>query len=455
MQVISEDERNGRRSQETSDRKDDITRHKEETEDMKATKRTLVILAAALATFGFGANVYAFHSGGVAECTGCHSMHSPAPGGSFLLKGTDDSSTCLNCHAHQGDTGPSSYHIMTYTSDMPTGTPPLQRGPGGDFGWLQKTYTFSPRTGETTTEAGQTHGHNIIAVDYGYTVDTDNVTAPGGTFASSQLACTSCHDPHGKARRLSTGAIDTGGAPIIASGSYDNSPVPAAGQAVGVYRLLAGNGYTMGAASFTGVPQAVAPATYNRTEAASMTRVAYGAADTDGHVTWGHWCGTCHGDMHSSGNYVHPTDEALGADIGLIYNQYRGTGVPTGTAADAYLSLVPFFEASATYATLATHARRTNNYTNGPATSDQVSCMSCHRAHATGFAEALRWNMDGEMILINGSWPGSDAPVAEAQAAKWAQGRTYAEMRGAYYENPESRFGSYQRVLCNKCHAKD
>ncbi len=41
---------------------------------------------------------YAFHSGGVAECGGCHSMHGPNPAGSSLLIGSDRSSTCLTCY---------------------------------------------------------------------------------------------------------------------------------------------------------------------------------------------------------------------------------------------------------------------------------------------------------------------------------------------------------------------
>jgi len=39
---------------------------------------------------------------------------------------------------------------------------------------------------------------------------------------STQLACSSCHDPHGKYRRLQSGAVARTGAPIKASGSYDN-----------------------------------------------------------------------------------------------------------------------------------------------------------------------------------------------------------------------------------------
>src|SRR5512134_3598692 len=162
---------------------------------MKISRVCFVIFAAALLLFVYGGSTpKAFHSGGVAECGGCHSMHSPAPNGSFLLVGTDPSSTCLSCHMHAGDTGPSSYHIATADADMPTGVPPKQRSPGGDFGWLRKDYTMTVR-GTTSTEYGRTHGHTVVAVDTPFVADVDNTVAPGGTFPASQLGCNSCHDP--------------------------------------------------------------------------------------------------------------------------------------------------------------------------------------------------------------------------------------------------------------------
>ena len=96
-----------------------------------------------------------------------------------------------------------------------------------------------------------------------------NTTAPGGDMDATQLSCNSCHDNHGKLRRLSTGAIATTGAPIIGSGSYTNSTLPAAGQAVGMFRLLRGPGSTAGSGgkTFTAVFNASVASTYNRTEA--------------------------------------------------------------------------------------------------------------------------------------------------------------------------------------------
>jgi predicted CXXCH cytochrome family protein len=417
----------------------------------------LVVVAAALLALGLAGTASAFHGGGVAECVGCHSMHSAAAGGSFLLVGSDQSSTCLSCHEHAGDTGPSSYHISTAPADMAAGVPPKQRTPVGDFGWLKKTYTTTIR-GEAYNEDGATHGHNIIAADKGYVIDPVNATAPGGTFPSGQLACSSCHDPHGQFRRLSTGTIAKTGAPIIASGSYATSSTPgyaeppAAGTALGVYRLLAGSGYTKGGATFTGVPAAKAPSSYNRTEATTQTRIAYGTTTTGGHVSWSQWCATCHPNMHSSGNYVHPTDETLGSTVAANYKSYVKSGDMTGDGINGFSSLVPFIQNSGDYAVLAANAVTNDSKLTGPGSTDQVSCLSCHRAHASGWLHALRFNVEGEFMVYNSLYPGTDTTPTSAQ---FHLGRTSAETQAAYYDRPVTQFASYQRVLCNKCHAKD
>lgn len=414
---------------------------------MRAAKIVFVTLVVALVGIGLVPNVLAFHSGGVAECGGCHSMHSANQAGSFLLIGKDQSSTCLACHEQAGLATPSSYHISTALGDMPPGVAPKQRTPGGDFGWLKKNYTFTVR-GTVNNELGETHGHNIVAFDAGYVADATNTTAPGGTYTAANLGCQSCHDPHGRFRRLADGTIAPTGAPIIGSGSYHNSADPAAGQAVGVYRLLAGVGYDAGSGvTFTkDPPAAVAPSTYNQTEATNQVRVAYGKGMAG-------WCAQCHGDMHTaSGRLVHPVDQNLGGTIKTIYDQYRKSGDMTGTNADAYNSLVPFEENSVDYATLKTHASNANAFLTGPADNSQVSCVSCHRAHASGFMEGLRFNLEGEFMIYNGLYPGTDTTPTVPQ---FARGRLGAETQAAYYDRPVTQFGTYQRVMCNKCHAKD
>jgi hypothetical protein len=155
--------------------------------------------------------------------------------------------------------------------------------------------------------------------------------------------------------------------------------------------------------------------------------------------------------MHSNGNYVHPVDQDLNAQA-TVYGQYVKSGDLTGAPATSFLSLVPFAENTGNITTLKGHAVNNNSYLQGPATSDKVTCVSCHRGHATGFPEMLRWNMEGEFMVYNSQYPGTDTTPTVPQ---FARGRLGAETQAAYYDRPVTVFASYQRALCNKCHGKD
>jgi predicted CXXCH cytochrome family protein len=415
---------------------------------VKAFRVATCALAVAMMTLTLAGRAQAFHAGGTGDCSGCHSVHSAKAPASPLLRQSDPSSVCLSCHQASNDTGPNTYHVATADAKMPTGVAPLQRTPAGDFGWLKKSYTYTI-DGATITENGSTHGHNIVAADFGFQSDAANTTAPGGTFPAAGLSCTSCHDPHGKYRRLADGTVATSGAPITASGSYETSPVPQGGTAVGVYRLLAGSGYSTGGVTFTGVPAAVAPDIYNRAESATQTRVAYGHASGSGRETWARWCATCHPDLLSSG---HAADKTMDAALLNNYAAYVKSGDMSGSLASSYLSLVPFVENNSDHVALASHAKSDDSALHGPASGDLVSCLTCHRAHATGWEHMLRWDDKASFIVYNGTWPGTDTTPGLPQ---YARGRTSAETQASYYDRPWSTFATYQRTLCNKCHARD
>jgi hypothetical protein len=415
---------------------------------MKIVRLSLILVAAVAAIIGLSTASYAFHSGGVAECMGCHNIHDGQSASALLIAG-DTTSTCANASCH-GSASAGSYHILSPT--VTPGVPPTQRTPGGDFGWLLKTYTWSPRSGTSNTEPGEEHGHNVVAVDLpGYGADSVNTTAPGGDMDATLLSCNSCHDNHGKLRRLSTGAIATTGAPIIGSGSYTNSVAPLAGQAVGVYRLLRGPGSTAGSGgkTFTALFNASVASSYNTAETTTATAIAYGAGVTD-------WCATCHPDMHSatSSKLTHPVNQGFSAGVAANYNAYLGSGL---AGASGFDSVVPFQTDNTTdFATLKAAAISNVVGVGGQAaTSSRVMCLSCHRAHASGFAHMTRWQNEGEFIAADGVWPGTDSPSTIATAAKYAQGRTTAETLASYNGKPETKYATYQRSLCNKCHAKD
>jgi predicted CXXCH cytochrome family protein len=414
---------------------------------MKTAKLIVILAAAALLVFGLSGTSLAFHSGGVAECMGCHNIHD-GQSASALLVGSDISSTCLSCH---GAASAGSYHIASMdVGGTNNGLVPRQMTPGGDFGWLLKTYTWSPRSGTSSTEDGYEHGHSIIASDYGFAADGTNTVAPGGDMDATLLACNSCHDNHGKLRRLSTGAFATTGAPIIGSGSYTNSADPAAGQAVGAYRLLRGPGSTAGSGgkTFSAVFNAVVASTYNRSEGISQTAIAYGRGISE-------WCSACHPDMNSytSSKHTHPVNQGLSTAEVATYNSYLGSGLTGNSGFD---TIVPYQDDNVTsYVTLRNYANIADYKSRDATTSSRVMCLSCHRAHASGFAHMTRWQNEGEFIAVDGVWPGTDSTSSIATAAKYAMGRTTAETMRAYNDKPETNYASYQRSLCNKCHAKD
>ncbi len=227
---------------------------------MRFTK--IAVMAAAALSW---TSAYAFHEGGVAYCDGCHTMHNSSgnkymsggrntglagwnaagkasttqfQGNAYLLQGSDDSSTCLNCHAASDAPGkPNGYHIMTFPAPA-VGTPPTQRTPGGDFAWLTQTFSGTASYGAPVSSPGERHGHNIVAQDYGLVSDSKLLTAPGGQYDATKLSCASCHDPHSRSRvvdangTIAVSSFGNATLPIGGSGSYGGAPT--VDEAVGV-----------------------------------------------------------------------------------------------------------------------------------------------------------------------------------------------------------------------------
>jgi hypothetical protein len=375
---------------------------------------------AAIVTLGLAGTATAFHGGGVAHCNGCHSMHNspdnPVTGtpNSTLLKGTDASSTCLNCHAGSGS--PTSYHILSTNGSAWT--------PGGDFFWLTQSYSNVVR-GNTSTSDPDQMGHNVVAMDFSLTVDGNNVQAPGGTYSAALLGCASCHNPHGQVN----GGTANGQDPISVSGSYGD--VPPAGTIAGSYRLLGSTPY---GAITAPAPIAVIPYATRFSDASDASHVAYGQGMSE-------WCASCHSQYQGTPN-KHPAGnlETLSSNRATTYNAYVATGDFTGgTGANAYTGLVPF-ERQETDKTILLAAATS---TQGPTTSDNVMCLTCHRAHASAFDNITRWNMEDE--LLADGYPSAANLVAMGAVAN-------ADYLG---RNIATDFGDYQRSLCNKCHAKD
>jgi hypothetical protein len=383
--------------------------------------------------------------------------------GPYLLKAQDQSGACLNCH-NAADTVGSGYHISTDGSLVgQTRQGPVELTPGGDFAWLKMTTTGRIRNTPTTWE-GDRHGHNIIAVDYGYTADKLLTAAPGGSYPAASLACSSCHDPHGRYRRFADGTFASTGLPIFASGSYNNTAVPVAGtSALGAYRLLAGVGYQpkslAGSFAFgNSPPVAIAPSTYNATTnvtaAGVADRVAYGSGMSE-------WCGNCHTAMHNDSytsgtrGLVHPAGNGakLTAPIVANYAAYVSSGIMTGTGA-GYSAMAPFETGATASLTDIAALKAFQLNPTAPTTDSNVLCLSCHRAHASGFESMARYYLGNEFMTV------ADTNLAAAYDSSTTEnkintGLTVAQQQNAYNGRPAAVFGPYARNYCNKCHAKD
>jgi hypothetical protein len=371
---------------------------------MKGIKWTLILSLAALVVCGLGGTAFAFHSSGVAECGGCHTMHNSEQGqavrtgsgsGSFLLRAFTPSDTCLTCHAAYGQ-----------FTDNGAGF-----GSGGDFYWVTKSFTYAGHgAGSSETSEGDRHGHNVISNVKGIVQDQTLATGPGGTYNSAYLGCNSCHDPHGQQHNaLLLYGIER---------TAENYP----------------SGYNFTKAAPTLRSPGRRTASSNKVTNANHTAFGNGMSD---------WCANCHGAMlNGNSNHVHPVNRQMNSTYVGTYDGYVSTGnLAGGSHTNAYWEKVPFETGTDCTVTLGT--MRTS--TAGPDTNSKVMCLSCHRSHASAYKYAGRW--DFESSDLSQSHPlATDNGATAADAANKDYG--YGGVTG-------TPFVSGQKSLCNKCHAKD
>ncbi len=316
--------------------------------------RTLAVLALLLPS----AVEAGFHEGGVASCGGCHVGHQSedgtfVPAEGELLRGASATDTCLLCHG-QG-------------AGAVLGDAVLFPGPeagAGDFVFLFEDELNDGPTGPSKPIGGHAAGHNVVAPGSGLTPDPRWFSAPGGDFPSASLGCTSCHDPHGNQnfRMLHDAGPVQGGAFV----------------------------FSVDAPEAEGIDPRRGPAE------SPSDHTAYRSG-------WSAWCGNCHGQGYHEGiageRFEHPVDAPLGREIALWYDAYDGDANPTGgDASRSYLPEVPFEDGDASSGSAA-----------GPRASSRLSCMTCHRAHATSAPAAGRWDFRVQTLsqdgAVSGSWP--------------------------------------------------
>jgi hypothetical protein len=408
---------------------------------MKGLKITFVLMAAVLITFGLSSTAQAFHGGGVAHCDGCHSMHDSAdnPIGATaiannkLLKGSDASSTCLNCHNGSG-----SYHINSTDGSVVS--------QGGDFYWMTKDYSVIVR-GNAVLYSKDDHGHNVVATDFAMAADANpnNATAPGGTFVAGNLGCNSCHDPHGQVAGPTGLGTKGGAAPISGSGSY-GAAWPVDGSILGNYRLLGDVGYEQKDINGTTIYTATNGAPVAR--ATNVGGSSYGAI-VDYGSGMSEFCANCHG-LFVNDSHKHPAGngEHLGGTAPIAnYNGYVATGDFTGLVGSAFDALVPIERGVVDRTT--TDTALSADPVLGADGNSNVMCLSCHRAHASANANAGRWDFEVELLEESHALLSPD--VNTGVAAVYYKAGT----NGMVLNDIAAEYGTHQRSLCNKCHVKD
>jgi len=364
-----------------------------------------------------------FHSGGVGSCQGCHIGGHGTEGGvpdlagssSPLLRASDPSSICLNCHSGAGSSQVPS--VFSFDGSALT--------PGGDFYWMTRTFSW---IGGSSPAAR--HGHDIVAQDFGLVADPNRIRGPGGNYPAAQLSCISCHDPHGR----TGGGTQAGAAPVSVSGSYGELPAP--GTSAGHYRLLGGQSYTSNGYSFNNpVPLARQNPALPFSES-SISHGDYGSGISA-------WCGNCHAavisNKHELGasSFEHPVEGTLESGIVNHYNSYIKTGDLTGIKPTAYLQFVPFERGVSDPQLLDPTS------SSGPDTASELNCLTCHRAHASAFRSAGRWDF-------------SAVKLVDSHPALGDSGATASDVLNSYYgHNIAVEFGIDQGQFCEKCHVDE
>ncbi len=351
-------------------------------------------------------------------CSNCHTMHNSQGGTDFrTVTYTDDEGVeqtetygvkgaltiggCVGCHTGDNSnttTGAAAVGGMGNVSPIPYVMSYAEPTYGPEY-----TAADTLRTGVTTLAGGNfywvatgggadpTKGHNVTTDSLApWDMNAPGLNTATSTYQTTEfssgvgtmLTCAGTMGCHG----VRTGdGMDDDYASL--SGAHHGDDTTIDGSTVAKsFRFLKGiNGvedsdweYTVTSTDHNGyLAQA-------RSEADSMT---------DSGTTISSLCGQCHGDFHSGTSTIndggawlrHPTDYALPTGDGSEYTAYaRVTDATADPGTGIYNIVAPVGLASPV----------TGEVTSGAI----VTCISCHRAHGSPYADLLRWeytNTDG------------------------------------------------------------
>lgn len=243
-------------------------------------------------------------TGLASDCGGCHRTHTGS--GAELLKATNDWDLCTSCHGTNGGA----------STDVVDGVQGLI-GPLRGGGFINATMAISYTTAVTSST---TSAHKVRGMP-GYTPGVATTvwgiglmgSASGAGLSGFQLACSTCHDPHGKS---GTGRTAT-------------------------YRLLRSDLSVVGPAGVTtpdGLSGVNVPDTISHTYTISDTvnakyyRQVYAsgsdkAANNSLMLTLNGWCSTCHTRIHTSDAIDDPATVSSGDDTFIYRHDTTGNKI--------------------------------------------------------------------------------------------------------------------------------
>lgn len=335
---------------------------------MKTSRILFTLVSAALLLIA--GNAFAL----TGACVNCHTMHNSQNGSSMAYNGQDAptgvllrAGSCGGCHADATVNGAGSTMDGATRATIPQVDAATDYTAGGSFNWV--------KAGDDAA------GHNVsdlmIAKDAAFTAISDAppgfdaVTSPVGTdWANNQLTCAGvygCHGDHSKADKFDA-----------VKGAHHSN---AAGNLT--VADITGNSFR-----FLDGIKGGEDNDWEATTSDTDHNVYYGAARTtttaDPTDTISSLCAQCHGKFHTADDIIsavgvmsspwvrHPTDIDM-RDVGGEYAAYV-----YNVEAPVALSALPGTVAQSSYTSEAI-----------------VTCVSCHRAHGSEYADLLRWDYTG------------------------------------------------------------
>jgi hypothetical protein len=303
------------------------------------------------------------------SCSSCHTMHNSQDG---VAMGVSDAqsyllvNTCTGCH--QGNSGallsdnfaPIVWHD-TEPNTNNTASSANNTLAGGSFYWVADTGGDSDNMGHNVAD--------ISGID-----GTLSTNPPGGAAISTQLSCegtVGCHTATGSHHNNVGGNTAAPTTTVWVDGSSQEAS----------YRFLNGidggeNGDWEYTNSSTDHNVYYASSTWNNGSTNTITSL----------------CTQCHGNYHGNDAGTGPTDPWLRHPTDISLNAQGGEYANYIT----YDPIVPVAVDSDTTTAIGGANSQFETIESGK---DDVTCISCHRAHGSGFDDLLRWNYR--------AWPGS------------------------------------------------